>query len=51
MLLGQHVNQFNTGKRDPGGGFGLGAEHRPDPALDTAVILLNGIVHVFAWIG
>lgn len=51
MQRAQHVNQFNTGKRDPGGGFGLGAEHRSDPALDTAVILLDGIVHVLAWIG
>ena len=42
------MNQFDTGKRGPGCCFGLEAEHRPDPALDTAVILLDGIVHVFA---
>ncbi len=42
-----YVNQLDASKRDTGG-LGLEVEHGSDLPFDAAMILLDGIVHVFA---
>lgn len=42
------MNEHDTGERDAGSGFSLEAEHGSYPSFDTAMILLDGVVHVFA---
>ena len=41
------MNELNTSQSDAGGGFGLEAEHASYPSFDPAMILLDGVVHVF----
>ncbi len=48
MLLSHHMNEFNAGECDPGCGFRFKPKHRACASLDTAMILFNGVVHVFA---
>lgn len=48
MLFSHHVNEFDTSQSNVGSGFGLEAEHRSDSTFDTAMILLNGVVHILA---
>jgi hypothetical protein len=48
LLLSHHVNEFNDGERDTGGGFGFETQHGSYPSFDTTLILLHGVVHVFA---
>ncbi len=47
LLLAHHVNEFDARKCDAGSSFGLEAEHASYPPFDTAMILFNGIIHVF----
>lgn len=42
------MNEFDARKRDPGSGFRLETEHGSYPSFDTAMILLDGVVYIFA---
>lgn len=42
------MNQLDTGKGDAGSSFRFETEHGPYPAFDAAMILLNGVIHIFA---
>lgn len=48
MVFAHHVNEFDASKRDTGSSIGVEAEHGAYLALDTAMILFNGVVHIFA---
>ncbi len=48
LLFAHHVNEFDTGERDAGSGFGLETKHGACAATDATMILLNVIVHIFA---
>ena len=47
MVFAHHVNEFDASKRDTGSSLGVEAEHGAYLAFDTAMILFNGVVHVF----
>lgn len=42
------MNEFDAGERDAGSGFRHEAEHGSYPMFDTATILFDSVVHVFA---
>jgi hypothetical protein len=44
LSLAHHVDHFDAGKDGGGGGRRFEAEHRPDPALDAPMVLLDPIV-------
>ena len=48
LLFAHHVNEFDAYECDVGCGFGLETPHGASASFDTAMILLNGIVHIFA---
>jgi hypothetical protein len=48
LLFPHHVDHLDAAENDPSAVNALEAEHGPDPALDTPMILLNAIVEVAA---
>jgi len=42
------VNHFNAAQDSCCAGDRFDAEHRPDPALDSAMVLLNPVIEVLA---
>ncbi|KEY03668.1 hypothetical protein IL59_0215215 [Brucella suis bv. 4 str. 40] len=48
MQSSHHVNELDTSQSNAGSGFRLEAEHGSYPAFDVAMILFDGIVHIFA---
>src|SRR5215207_3034522 len=44
LSLGEHRHGLDAGQGAPGGPEALEAEHRPGPALDAAVVLLDPVV-------
>lgn len=48
LLFTHHMNEFDASECNVGSGFRLETERGSYPAFDAAMVLLNGVIHVFA---